>query len=93
MKDLRFYAKFWMKNTQNVDNKQDFNKKSFSHSQPVPIRLRLTCNHFKKQAEWKSEKNKLQVLNSRIFLMSDLKSHLNVNDRCIYTRIGSLNTG
>lgn len=48
MKDLRFYAKSWMKNTQNVDNKQDFNKKSFSHSQPVPIRLRLTCNHFRR---------------------------------------------
>lgn len=48
MKDLRFYAKFWMKNTQNVDNKQDFNKKSFSHSKPVPIRLRLTCKHFKR---------------------------------------------
>ncbi|PJJ75970.1 hypothetical protein BXY57_1564 [Thermoflavifilum aggregans] len=44
---LRIYAKFSSKNTQNIDNKQVFNKKIFhmANQKPLMIRLDKHCDY------------------------------------------------
>jgi|GEM_PF-6065476 len=41
MINLRLYAKFSLKNTQNIDNKQVFNKKNFHIANQKPLVIRL----------------------------------------------------